>query len=137
MPKTGQVKASSVYIQFKHGFIEADHWDESRDLPKDHLRLLDNELTITGDVIIVRSRQVETLEWVKSIVDRRILDTPKWDYRFRMYMSSCHWVIALTKIAEDLDYRNFKKWCLANSTDDRAALASDIWGCALALRSDI
>lgn len=31
-----------MYIQFKHGFIEADQWDGNEDLPVEHIRAIAN-----------------------------------------------------------------------------------------------
>lgn len=126
-----------MYVQFKAGFIEADAWDGNQDLPAPHISAItevSHREICVGDhalppvVIVVRSRERETLARITHHIHGcEIFRTPSWDYKFRVYISAAEWGCVLAAIAADVDYRNFKSWCAANSTPARTNLAHDIW----------
>jgi hypothetical protein len=125
-----------MYIQFKHGFIEADRWDGNTELPAEHLKAI--EAVSHDAVIVVRSRERSTIEWAAwaGSPERQVASfrTPTWDYEFRCYLSASEWAAVLTAIAADLDYRNFKAWSGEHSTPARSRLAHGIWHEALVTR---
>lgn len=127
-----------MYIQFKHGFIEADRWDGNTALPAEHLKSI--EATEGNAVIVVRSRERSTIEWAAHVgaPERQVaaFRTPTWDYEFRCYLSASEWAAVLTAIAADLDYRNFKAWSGEHSTAARTTLAHGIWHEALVTRTE-
>ncbi len=127
-----------MYIQFKHGFIEADRWDGNTALPAEHLQAIKD--AGNSAVIVVRSRERSTIEWAAraGAPERQVavFRTPTWDYEFRCYLSVSEWAAALAAIAADLDYRNFKAWSGAHSTRERSELAHGIWHEALVTRSE-
>lgn len=47
----------------------------------------------------------------------RIIETPKADYRWRIVMTPSKWVVLAMKLAEDIDYGNFKNAAAANGID--------------------
>lgn len=132
-----------MYIQFKHGFIEADRWDGTPlPVPAHQAAALAAESGPDGyhAVIVVRARECDTIGSVTRLVsDRRVLvlqSPPDWDYEWRCYLSAEEWKCTLAEVAYNVDYRNFKAWSRRSSVG-REKLAHDIWHAANeALRSD-
>lgn len=123
-----------MYIQFKHGFIEADRWDGAALPIATHQQAIDAAFfdggRATQPIIVVRSREKETILWCIRQTSRRpvvFASPPEWDYEWRCYLALSEWKQVLCAVAESLDYRNFKSWSSTNSNLGRVQLAKDIW----------
>jgi len=121
-----------VYLQCKHGFVEADLWDGTWTTSRAHDEELRRVRRRSKRVIVVRSRSVHTLEnlvWGIRRDPEVFESAPGWDYAFRVYLTDKEWGKVLTDVALHLDYRNFKKWTIENSRG-QAELAHDVWHAA-------
>lgn len=131
-----------MYLQCKYGFVEADAWDGTPVPVKSHQKELERVRATGLTPIIVRARRREVLTSLCRLAriepTRRFVrkSPPGWDYEWRMYVSNQVWGYMMRAVAMDLDYRNFKKWCAANSDDEHSELAHDIWGSAFARLGD-
>jgi hypothetical protein len=119
-----------MYLHCKAGFFEVDRWDGTP---------MKGRFAIHApDSIIVRARRAEDLaDLIRDYVPGEVVafHTPQWDYPFRCYLTEDQWSQAMSAIARDLDYRNFKHW--SGETDSRnEKLAHDIWTVALADSTD-
>jgi hypothetical protein len=145
-----------MYIQYKHGFIEADRWDGNMDMPLEHVdaicaahasidakTIARSVIPLVVPVIVVRSRDHETIDDVLTtlrcqVTHSRIVlrfHTPEWDYPWRAYVTVHEWARVLADVALGIDYRNFKKWCAAHANERDQYLAHAIWRAASAGRS--
>jgi hypothetical protein len=128
---------NAMYLQCKHGFIEADCWD-GKDIPvlrgqealcKKHRIALSHAAAFAdgdGGVMVVRSRDSATIQGL-GIEPGAVLESPKgWDYPYRVYLTKQQFKVLLSLVVDDCDYRNFKSWCHVNKPED-SALAHDIW----------
>jgi len=66
--------------------------------------------------IQVRARTREHLERLmealpKELNRSKIVETPAADYRWRIVMTPAKWTLCMMKLAEDIDYSNFKNAC--------------------------
>jgi hypothetical protein len=128
-----------MYLQFRQGFIEADAWDGQPVPDADHQQHLE-ALAQAGTVVVVRSRRSDTIESVVEALPRvraagvlpqiAIYESPPtWDYEFRVYLTAVEWGACLTRIALDLDYRNFKH-TMQDDNPREYPLALAIWQAA-------
>lgn len=118
-----------MYLQCKHGFIEADRWDGTPIPIETHMRAIKK---LVGGVIVLRSRRFKTLQKLNKSIRRnvRIWKSPKgWDYEFRSYVTMNEFTLILMDAVFDIDYRNFKNWTHSHDKD-HAELALDVWHAA-------
>jgi hypothetical protein len=126
-----------VYLQCKHGFIEADAWDGKLTGIRTHDAALRDarKRETSGSVVVVRSRRVDTIADLIAAVrglgdDVSPLESPlTWDYEWRAYLTSGEFATFMATVALSLDYRNFKSWCQANDPPSYK-LAHDLWDAA-------
>lgn len=134
-----------MYIQCTHGFVEADRWDGQTIPLRTHQTAAKRvkARSASQTVVVLRSREEATLVALvaslapdrgvfhaKRLQGRKVYRSPQgWDYEFRAYVTAEEWGQILTKVALDLDYRNFKSWCTKNKPQDHK-LAHDIWHAA-------
>jgi hypothetical protein len=122
-----------VYIHCKSGFFEVDRWDGTPFESASHQKEVDKLRDGGDEIVVVRTRRwealVELLERYTQ-VKRRIWESPAgWDYQFRAYLTRCEWAATMSRIAMDLDYRNFKSWITKNGREQHD-LALRIWQAA-------
>lgn len=121
-----------MYIQCKHGFVEADRWDGSVIPIRGHMHEIHSLGALTERsrtrVIVLRSRFEDTVFGMLDHIERfpEVWFTPDWDYQFRAYVTLQEFKVILAGIANDLTYRNFKHWAQDNSPE-QYRLAHDVW----------
>lgn len=132
-----------MYLHCRHGFVEADAWD-GQPLPlRGHQMILDALARVFGTVVVVRSRRADTLQALVEHLPRRIAggvlpritelkSPPGWDYEWRTYLTPVEWGMCMTRVAMDLDYRNFKHTAHDGKDINRREydLALGIWNAA-------
>lgn len=57
----------------------------------------------------------------------RIVETPSADYRWRANVDRTAWVDAVARIAEEIDYPNFKSAVAERQGWERAEPLNDVW----------
>jgi len=80
------------------------------------------------DMVKIRARCVEDLEGLRAFIGRadlEIIETPKRDYCCRMFMPKAEWVTAAERLAEDLNYTNFKDTVHGEFDRDQAYM--NVW----------
>jgi hypothetical protein len=121
-----------MYLHCKRGFVEADRWDGSKIPDAAQHKAVKQCKRDGGTVIVVRSRELETLQTLLGDVgiSRPTFESPPgWDYQFRAYVTIDEWARVLAGVAFGLDYRNFKSWTSSHRPDDHR-LAFKIWQAA-------
>jgi hypothetical protein len=116
-----------MYIHCKTGFLEVDRWDRSPIPLADHQKYIKRLVKNEGHpIFVVRSRQESTM---KALFGPAAIfeSPPDWDYRYRTYLSYMGLTLLFVRIADSLDYRNFKASC----PTDQSQLAHKIWKDAL------
>lgn len=124
-----------MYLQCKHGFVEADRWDGA---PIQNAAMQSLILKLAGKsreipVIVVRARARGVLTGLlldANILNRKVFKSPEgWDYEYRAFMTLGEFQDMLAAVALGLDYRNFKSW---TGTNDRKQedLAHAVWHAA-------
>lgn len=130
-----------MYLHCRHGFVEADAWD-GQPVPG-HKKVVDAVAKASGAVIVARARRADTLQQLVAHLPRRheggvlprieVIQSPLgWDYEWRVYLTPVEWGMCLTRVAMDLDYRNFKHTAQDGRDINRRehALAYAIWNAA-------
>ncbi len=80
------------------------------------------------DMVIVRGRTREDIEALRhQIPSIEPFEDPDADYRYRAVVAKADWALALTELATDLDYRNFKSAVAERQGYDRAAIYGKVW----------
>jgi hypothetical protein len=82
-----------------------------------------------ADAIVVRTRARGDLEALRErlLPDLAILDTPAADYAHRAIVPRDDWAYAVCRLAETIDYPNFKDAVAARQGPDRADRYLEIW----------
>jgi hypothetical protein len=93
----------------------------------------------TDGKVQVRSRSREDLERLQQFMPEpragKILSTPHADYPYRIVVMPSVWQYCVSKLAEEIDYPNFKD-AVAAIDQDRAQVYSDVWGTLRAIELD-
>lgn len=129
-----------MYLHSKHGFVEADAWDGTPMALPEHQSEVEAVASVTGTVIVVRSRRNDTIaELIRNlprahgggvVPQIKIYESPAgWDYEWRAYLTPIEWGGCMTSVAMELDYRNFKHTMQAH-TPREYPLAKAIWQAA-------
>lgn len=85
--------------------------------------------------VLVRARVREDLEALADLIPGLVVqETPTRDYRFRALVDRAAWEDAVTALAQDIDYPNFKDAVAERQGPDRAHVYSGVWGMLLALQ---
>lgn len=110
-----------MWIMTTAGFFSAV--EDSTDPEKNH--------------VVVRARKLEDLVNLSSYLTdaHDITASEKSDYRFRIRITKQEWSDAVAKIADDIDYSNFKArvWEIDKN---RANLYGDVWAILYSLQRD-
>ena len=78
--------------------------------------------------LLVRGRAQEDLVALSDLVSNlRIVETPDADYRWRASVDRAAWAAAVTHIAGEVDYPNFKSAVAERQGWARAELLHDVW----------
>lgn len=129
-----------MYLHCEHGFVEADAWDGQPIPLDDHQVEVDCLIGVVGAVIVVRSRRSDTIAELIADLPRAHMggvlpqikihaSPPGWDYEFRAYLTPIEWGACLTRVAMNLDYRNFKH-TMQDRKPREYPLALAIWNAA-------
>jgi hypothetical protein len=80
------------------------------------------------DTIVVRARVRADLEALRGLVgDPEILEGVGTDYRYRVRVSRARWEAAVTELAREIDYTNFKNAVSDRQGASRAHTYSEVW----------
>lgn len=135
-----------MYLHCRHGFVEADAWDGAT-IPVAEMQAECEALArfapCTGPVIVVRARRFDTLRELCNHLPRWgtqgvmpmlvVHESPiGWDYEYRCFLTAIEWGMCMTRVAMELDYRNFKHTAQHGEQIDRREykLALAIWTAA-------
>lgn len=90
------------------------------------------------DAVVVRARVRRDLEALRDrlLPDLDIEDTPERDYAHRAVVGRDEWSFAVCRIAEELDYRNFKAAVAERQGAERAARYAEVWRVMLRVQRD-
>jgi hypothetical protein len=78
--------------------------------------------------LLVRARTREDLEALREqIPDLELVEDEHADYHWRTIVDRMQWFGALVRIAEDIDYDNFKDAVRREQGPERAALYGRVW----------
>jgi len=78
--------------------------------------------------VLVRARAHGDLVALSALVSNlQIVETPDADYRWRARVDRTAWARAVTRIAEEVDYPNFKSAVAERQGWARAELLHDVW----------
>jgi len=87
------------------------------------------------DTIIVRARDKQDLEALRPYIpDLLILETMDADYLYRIFVSRSRWASAVSTMAREIDYDNFKDAVKKRQGEDRASVYMRVWTAMLALQ---
>ena len=81
------------------------------------------------DAMLVRTRARADLEALRDrmLPDIEIVETPERDYRYRAIVDRDEWAFAVCRMAEEIDYPNFKDAVAARQGRSRAARYAEVW----------
>ena len=79
------------------------------------------------NVIVVRSRERESLDGIAALADVEIVSTPKNDYPWRVHVPRSIFQEWLSAAAEYLSYTNFKNRVHDTRGDEFHSALSEVW----------
>ena len=79
------------------------------------------------NVIVVRSRERQSLDGIAALADVEIVSTPKNDYPWRVHVPRAIFQEWLSAAAEDLSYTNFKNRVHGTRGDEFHSALSEVW----------
>jgi hypothetical protein len=88
------------------------------------------------DVITVRSRDRESLEYLASTAGVDIAHSPHGDYPYRLFVAPEVFSKWVSVVAETLDYNNFKSHIASTRGYDYAHHLSNVWSVMLDTEDD-
>jgi len=98
-----------MWLFTQHGFISAVQHEEDK------------------DIIMVRARDVRSLEFIADLFEVDVTKTPSNDYPYRVFVRRADFMNYLSAEVDMLDYSNYKSRLHATRGDDFYAAASHVW----------
>lgn len=85
------------------------------------------------DKVLVRARTEDDIRELEKIVEIEPISMTSSDYEWRIEMPMADWLKALTTIALDIDYDNFKNGVKKAQGQERASIYMSVWSVLLRL----
>ena len=79
------------------------------------------------NIIVVRSREIESLDGIAALADVQVKSTPTNDYPWRVHVSRAIFQEWLALMVEDMAYKNFKNRVQDTRGDEFHSALSKVW----------